>query len=285
MKWPVRELDRQEFPPLLSEIPGPPGRLWLRGELPPPGHKCLAVVGSRAITGYGRQACKTLIGGLAGYPVSIVSGLALGTDAAAHEAALDAGLHTLAIPGSGIEDDVLYPSTNRGLAKRILEAGGGLMSEFPPDSRATRWGFPKRNRIMAGIADAVLVIEAGERSGTLITARLAGEYNRELLCVPHEIGSPHGFGSHLFIRLGAELVSDPKHILEALRLKPREESGEAPPELEGAEREIYDLLEEPAAHDEIIRALRLEAKEALAALVMLELRGVLKKEFGKWRRM
>jgi len=285
MSYLVRELARSEFPALLAEIPEPPVQLWLRGALPPEGTKYLAVVGSRAITKYGKHACNTLIAGLADYPISIVSGLALGVDAAAHEAALEAGLHTLVIPGSGIVDDVIHPRTNRPLAARILEAGGALMTEFPPDSHATLWGFPRRNRIMTGMSDAVLVIEAGERSGTLITARLASEYNRELLCVPHEIGSPHGFGSHLFLRLGATLVSEPKHILEALKIKPRDETKKEPPKLDGAEKILYDLLATPMARDELIRASKLEAGEALTALVMLELRALIKEDLGEWRRL
>jgi DNA processing protein len=285
MPYPVRELKKEEFPALLSEIADPPKQLWLRGELPPAETKYLAVVGSRASTKYGRHAVSTLISGLAGYPISIVSGLALGIDACAHEAALEAGLHTLVIPGSGIEDGVIYPTTNRKLATRILESGGGLLTEFAPTSKSMLHYFPQRNRIMAGAADAILIVEAGERSGTLITARLASEYNRELLCVPHEIGSPHGFGSHLFLRLGATLVADSTHILEALKIKPREEAEKKVPKLEGAEKKIYDLLTVPMGRDELIRASTLDTGSALTALVMLELRGIIKEDLGEWRRL
>jgi DNA processing protein len=140
---------------------------------------------------------------------------------------------------------------------------------------------------MVGLADAVLVIEAGNKSGTLITARLASEYNRELLCVPHRIGDPHAFGPHLFIRLGATLVSEPLHILEALKIAPREaaERGEAPSDLEEIERVIWDMLEEPKARDEILRAAGGGAGEVLTALVALELRGLAKEEFGAWHRI
>lgn len=202
----------------LCEIPEPPERLWLRGVLPPSRQKRLAVVGSRALSPYGRQACEQLIAGLAGYPISIVSGLALGADAAAHRAALAAGLHTIAVPGSGLSDRAIAPQTNLGLAKDILASGGALLSEHPPEVSARPGYFPSRNRIMVGLSDAVLMIEAGERSGTLITARLSAEYNRDLLCIPHRIGDPNGFGSILFLRLGATLVSEPEHILEALRM-------------------------------------------------------------------
>ncbi|MDD2657592.1 MAG: DNA-processing protein DprA [Candidatus Pacebacteria bacterium] len=288
----IRELKREEWPAQLLEIPQPPEKLWLRGSLPPAGHKLLAVVGSRAMTRYGQEACEKLITGLAGYPISIVSGLALGVDTCAHKAALAAGLHTLVLPGSGLGDTVLYPRSNRPFAKEILKAGGGFLSEYPPEESSRVYYFPERNRLMVGIADAVLVIEAGEKSGTLITARLASEYNRDLLCIPHRIGDPHAFGPHLFIRLGAALVTEPLHILEALRIPPRESGigGVAPSDLEDTELVIWGMLEEPMTRDEILRSTSsrqaaLGPGETLTALVALELRGLVREEFGAWRRI
>ncbi len=281
----IRELPHTAWPKQLLELPQPPKKLWVRGALPPRGHKLLTVVGSRAMTRYGQEACEKLITGLAGYPISIVSGLALGTDTCAHKAALAAGLHTLVVPGSGLGDEVLYPRSNRPFAKQILEKGGGMLSEYAPDQASRIYYFPERNRIMVGISDAVLIIEAGNKSGTLITARLAGEYNRDLLCIPHRIGDPHAFGPHLFIRLGAALVTEPTHILEALSIAPRETSATiAPTDLEDAEREIWSMVEEPKTRDEILREATANASEALTALVALELRGLIKEEFGAWRR-
>lgn len=275
-----------ERPAKLSEIPQPPERLWISGSMPPAGTKLLAVVGSRALTRYGQEACEKLISGLAGYPISIVSGLALGGDTCAHRAALRAGLHTVAIPGSGLDEEFLYPRANLGLAKEILAAGGALVSEHEPQYTARAYDFPSRNRIVVGMSDAVLIIEAGENSGTLITARLASEYNRELLCIPHRIGDPHSFGSHLFIRLGAALTSDPLHILEALGIAPRMESADsAPVELDGAELEIWGMLDEPKTRDEILRSTESATGEVLTALVALELRGLAKEEFGQWHRV
>lgn len=220
----IRTIVRNEYEAhgigALTEIPGPPETLWIRGTLPSLGTKKLVVVGSRALTPYGETICKKLIQGLSGYPISIVSGLALGTDACAHRAALLAGLHTIAIPGSGLADTVIAPQTNLGLAKEILAAGGALLSEHEATTSARPQYFPSRNRIMVGMADAVLVIEAGERSGTLITARLAGEYSRDLMCVPHRIGDVNSEGSHMFIRLGAELVTSSEDILETLGFDP-----------------------------------------------------------------
>jgi DNA processing protein len=238
------------------------------------------------MTRYGQEACQKLITGLAGYPISIVSGLALGTDTCAHRAALDAGLHTLVVPGSGLGDDVLYPRSNRGFAKEILAAGGGFISEYAPDEPSRVYYFPERNRIMVGLSDAVLVIEAGPKSGTLITARLAGEYNRDLLCVPHRIGDPHSFGPHLFIRLGAALITEPLHILEALSIPPREISSTAAPcDLEDSELVIWNMLDEPMTRDEILRGASGAAGEMLTALVALELRGLIREEFGAWHRV
>jgi len=288
----VRELGEEEWPKeewgqRLHEIPQPPERLWVRGLMPPAGHKLLVVVGSRAMTRYGQEACQILIAGLAGYPISIVSGLALGMDTCAHKAALAAGLHTLALPGSGLDDEAIYPRSNRGFAKDILEKGGGMLSEYPPDARSHIHYFPARNRLMVGLADAVLIVEAGPKSGTLITARLASEYNRDLLAVPHRIGDPHAFGPHLFIRLGAALVSEPLHILEALKIAPRQEgeARNAPTDLDGAEIAVWELLEEPLARDDILREIGGNPGETLTALVALELRGLIREEFGLWRRV
>ncbi len=284
----IRELAREEWPQGLLEIPKPPAQLWLRGTMPPREYKRLAVVGSRALSRYGKDACERLILGLAGYPVSIVSGLALGADACAHKAALLAGLHTIAMPGSGIADAVIGPRANYGLAQDILKAGGALLGEHAPDFKPYRASFPERNRLMVGLSDAVFVIEAGQKSGTLITARLAGEYNRDLLVIPHRIGDPHGFGPHLFARLGAALVTEPLHILEALGIPPREAADgnrALPCDLSEDELAVWHRLEEPQERDEILRAGKAGAADLMTALVSLELRGLIKEEFGAWRRI
>jgi DNA processing protein len=280
-----RQLDRAEYPLGLFEIPDPPRPLFIRGQLPPPGTKYLTVVGSRALSPYGRRVCHTLIKGLRGYPIAIVSGLALGADAEAHRAALEAGLPTIAFPGSGIADDAVAPRTNYGLAREILTAGGALISEYEPHTKPAPWMFPERNRLMVGIADAVLLIEAGEKSGTLITARLTGEYSRELLVVPHRIDDEHAYGANLFLRLGATLVSEPLHILEALKIAPTNHGSRPPVELMGIEKSIYDCLVEPYARDALIHASKLPARDVLSALVTLELKGLVKEEFGAWRRV
>jgi len=269
----------------LTEIPDAPDRLWVRGTPAPTGTKYLAVVGSRALTSYGMEACTKLIKGLAGYPVSIVSGLALGADSCAHRAALSAGLHTIAIPGSGLSDTVLSPRSNLGLAHDILDAGGLLVSEHPPEYLPHAYDFPSRNRIMAGMSDAVLMVEACDKSGTLITARLAGEYGKELLCIPHRIGDANAYGAELYIRNGATLVATSEHLLEALKLTPAEKQVRTHPSLQGNELLVHTVLVNPLERDAVVRITGLPTSDVITVLITLELKGLVREEFGLWRRV
>ncbi len=281
-----RQLQEKEYPSQLLEIAHPPKKLWMQGAFPHKDTKYLAIVGSRAATPYGKDALKLLVQGLSGYPITIVSGLALGIDGEAHKAALASGLHTIAIPGSGLDPSCLYPRANVTLAHDILDAGGALLSEHPPMYHPRAYDFPSRNRIMVGLSHAVLVVEAAQRSGTLITARLSHEYNRDLLCVPHRIGDTNGFASELFLRLGATLVASPQHILEALHIEPiAKDTKIQAHSLSGAERIVYDALETPHPRDELIRTVKLPGADALSALVSLELRGIITEEFGAWHRV
>ena len=275
----VRQLAPQAFPALLTEIPDPPTQLFIRGVLPDPDLKYLCVVGSRKLSSYGRAVVHELIEGLAGYPIAIISGLALGTDAAAHQAALAADLPTVAVPGSGLAEQVLYPRTNLRLAREILEHGGALLSEFEPNFRATAYSFPQRNRIMAGMSHATLIIEATERSGTLITARLAMEYNRDVLAVPGSILSAQSRGPHMLIKNGATPIESAADILDALHIKtPSIEQGSIP--LSPEERRIAEILTEPCSRDEIIAQLALPVHEASALLSALEIKGCVREEMG-----
>ena len=278
----ITKLSPKNFPPLLAEIADPPKTLYLRGTLPPPETRLLTVVGSRRMSRYGKDVCEYLIKGLAGYPVAIVSGLAIGIDATAHRVALEAGLPTVALPGSGLADSVLYPSSNRPLAKEILEAGGALLSEFEPDARTMLHYFPQRNRIMAGMSHAILVIEAGERSGTLITARLAADYGRELLIVPHSIFADGGAGGHIFMKIGATPVRSADDILEALGIEKTETEKEFL--LTAEEEKVMQALAEPLPRDELIRALEMETGAANVLLMGMEIRGVIAESLGEIRK-
>src|SRR3984885_1716838 len=160
----IRELSPEEFPELLKEINDPPKKLRLRGELPNLENKMLCIVGSRKYSAYGREMCESIIKGLSDYPITIVSGLALGIDSIAHRAALRAGLQTIAVPGSGLSSKALHPQAHVELANEIVENGGGLLSEYADDFKATQWSFPQRNRIMAGMCHATIVIEAEKKS-------------------------------------------------------------------------------------------------------------------------
>jgi DNA processing protein len=281
----IRPLNRDEWPTLLEEINDPPEKLHLWGELPHEGNKLLAVVGSRKYTSYGREACESIIMGLSGYPITIVSGLAIGMDTIAHRSALNAGLQTIAIPGSGLSTKVLHPRSNHGLAQEIVDAGGGLISEYDDEMPAGVWAFPRRNRIMAGISHAVLVIEADKRSGTLITSRLATEYNRDVGAVPGPISSPTSDGPHMLIRLGAALIRDSQDVLELLGLK----SGDTPAlfdteNLTDDEKVFISLLSTPLDRDSLIRNSKLDISRASATLSLLEIKGLIVEELGEVRK-
>lgn len=282
----IRKLISADFPPLLAEIPQPPTDLWAVGNLPPPDITLLCVVGSRKYTTYGKQVIEHLIGGLAGYPVGIVSGLALGVDGLAHEAAIKHNLYTLAVPGSGLNEAVLYPASHRNLARTIVDNGGGLLSELPPLARSALWTFPRRNRIMAGMCKATLLIEAGEKSGTLITARMCVDYNRELLVVPGNIFAGNSAGTHQFLKLGATPVTDAIDILQVLGIEP--ETAQAPktlPLLSSLERTVIEFLHNPLDRDSLIRALTLPISEAGVLLMQMEMSGQIALEGNTYRAM
>lgn len=257
---------------LLLEIPEPPKELWHEGNLPPANLHLLAVVGSRSCSSYGASVVEHLISGLKGFPIGIISGLAIGTDTLAHEAALKHGLYTLAVPGSGLNPSVLYPARNRGLRDRILMSGGGLLSELPPEARAALWTFPRRNRIMAGLTSATLLIEAGAKSGTLITARLAVDYNRELLAVPGSIFDKNRFGTHQFLKLGATMVTEAKDILDVFNLEENTPTTTLPI-LNPREQLVISLLNIELDKDSLIRQLGLPVSEANILLMNMEMEG------------
>ena len=279
----LKLLSPREFPPLLREIPDAPKQLYLRGEWPSFEKKWLAVVGSRAMSTYGKQACRHLIEGLRGYPIVIVSGLAYGVDAEAHRCALDAGLTTVGVPGSGLDWSVLYPKAHVGLAREILKSGGALLSEEKPDAKTMDYMFPKRNRIMAGLSHATLVIEAKEKSGSLITAKLVTEYNRELLVVPGSIFSAESKGTHQFLRLGATAVTSPEDILVALGIAKREGPAswaELRDDLSPNELRVFEIIHSPVPRDELIASLELPITEANVLLSTMEIKGLIVEELG-----
>jgi DNA processing protein len=284
----IFKLKEEEFPKPLLEIPQPPKQLFRRGELPPTDYVYLAVVGSRNFTSYGKEMCEKLIAGLKGYPVVIVSGLALGIDTIAHRAALKNGLITLSMPGSGLDNSVLYPRSNIKLAQEIVDAGGCLLSEMLPDEKSLLYSFPQRNRLMAGLSKAVLIIEAQEKSGTLITARMALDYNRDVLVVPGSALSPNSKGTNNLIRQGATPVTNSDELLDALGFqieKPIQTNKEKYADCGKDEMTIINLLIEPMPRDELIRASGMDASRAGALLSIMEIKDLIKEEYGEIRRI
>ncbi|MDE2071179.1 MAG: DNA-processing protein DprA [Patescibacteria group bacterium] len=287
MDHPIKRLAQKDYPPMLREIPDMPAELYVRGKMPPKDCEYLCVVGSRATTPYGRRMCMSIISGLAGYNVAIVSGMALGIDSQAHTSALDVGLPTIAVLPSSLDDRSIYPSTNRALAARILARGCALVSEYGTAHKAMIHDFPKRNRIGAGMSRATLIIEAGEKSGTLITARLALDYNREVLAVPHELGRETGAGVNQLIRDGATLVRNADDVLQALNLKPSDKPTQTtlPTDLSPSEMKTLHALVEPLVRDELIEHSGLSAQEANVALSSLLIRGLIVERLGKVERV
>lgn len=285
MSFNLKILEGKDLPADLLEIPQPPKKLYMAGSLPPDGTVCLAVVGSRKATTYGKDTVRKLISGLKGYPIAIVSGLAVGIDSLSHEAALDAGLLAVAFPGSGISEEAFFPPTSLRLAEKIIRAGGCILSEFEPDMKAAYYTFPMRNRLVAGISKAALIIEAQEKSGTLITARMALDYNKEVLAVPGPINSEYSKGTNRLIRQGATPITCSDDILEALSFKIDKESkqqslfDDARPE----EKAVLKILTEPMERDELIRKMKLPTNVANSLLSVMEIKGLIKEELGEIR--
>lgn len=279
-------LAREGFLPALLEIPQVPEKLFIVGELPDPkDFYYLCVVGSRKYTSYGREACERIIAGLAGYPIVIVSGLAMGIDAIAHRAALDAGLRTVAVPGSGLDQSVIYPRVNVNLSKEIVQSGGALLSEYESDFKATPWSFPQRNRIMAGLSQGVLIIEAEEKSGTLITARMALDYNRNVFVVPGPIFSATSKGTNNLLRQGATPITCAKDLLEEIGFVEQTFGTLDLALFTPEEQAILILLDEPLAREDILASLDTPPAQTLSILTVLEIKGVIQERMGKIERL
>ena len=270
-----------EYPPRLKEIYDQPPVLYVRGELLPEDERSVAVVGTRKATAYGREAAYRLAYDLAGAGVTIVSGLARGIDAIAHRAALEAGRHTIAIVGSGL--DVNYPQEHATLADEISRSGA-VVSEHPLGVRPKAENFPRRNRIMSGMTLGTLVVEAGEGSGALITANHALEQNREVFAVPGSVFAPGSRGTNRLIKeSGAKLVSDYNDILEELNLSSVGQQLEMEalfPE-DGIESDVVSYVTfDPIHIDEIIRSSELSISAVSSALAMMELKGLVRQVGG-----
>ena len=278
----IRRLRRglAPYPPLLRAIPDPPPVLWLRGDADPEllSARSVAIVGARACSSYGRSVARALGRELAAAGLVVVSGMARGIDSEAHRGALDAGGLTVAVLGCGIDRD--YPAANRELAARIVE-NGLVVSEYEAGIEPAPWRFPARNRIIAGLCTATVVVEARERSGALITADFALEDGREVMVVPGEITSAVSAGSNALLRLGATPVTAAADVLEAYGIQPTVDPV-AP--LEGLTAALLEkVAEQPASIDELARALAVAPGDVAAALIELELLGRVREGDGVYR--
>lgn len=276
--------DSPEYPQLLKEAPNPPYIIYMKGELDLNAAPMVAIVGSRKYTPYGAQAASTFAKDLAAAGVVVVSGMAIGIDALAHRAALDAGGKTVAVLGGSLDDQNIYPRVNFNLSREIMH-NGVLLSDYPIETPAGLPGnFPARNRIIAGLALGTLVVEAGEESGTLITAECALEANRDVFAVPGSIFSQQSSGTNNLIKKGAKIVTGVKDILEELNLQ---ENRETPrllakiPETKAEEILLKILSSEPLHIDNISKMSKLGTVSASAALSLMEIKGWVKNIGGQ----
>ena len=276
-----------DYPALLKEIACPPPVLWVGGSFRPDDVVTVAIVGSRAASDHGVRTSYRLAGELASAGAVVVSGAALGIDAAAHRGALDAGGRTYGVLGCGV--DVTYPRTNRDLYGSIPESGA-LVSEFPLGTEPRPGHFPVRNRIIAGLSMAVVVVEAGQKSGALITARLALDENRDVLAVPGRAGSAKSRGAHELLRQGARLVENGRDVLEevapqltaSVGLKKQASPPAPPPRMSDAESIVWEALGNDGLHVDALGRMIGQAPPQLATLLLeMELRGLVRQMPGQ----
>ncbi|MBG0785034.1 MAG: DNA-protecting protein DprA [Anaerolineaceae bacterium] len=270
----VLTLPDPDYPRLLREITQPPPVLYIRGELTPADDFSVAMVGTRKVTAYGQQITRDTSTFLAGHGLTIVSGLARGVDGLAHQHALQAGGRTIAVLGSGV--DVIYPPEHRKLAEAIIE-NGAIISDYPLGTQPEGVNFPPRNRIISGLSLATIVVEAGDRSGALITADFAVEQGRDVFAVPGNVLSPMSQGTNRLIQNGAYAMISPQDVLDALGLAQVSDFQAARQTLpaDTTEAKILQVLDyEPVHVDEICHAAGLPVETVTAALTMMELKGM-----------
>ena len=272
-------INDKEYPELLKEIPDPPQILYVKGEFLS-NELCFGVVGTRRFSSYGKEVALEIAGDLAEAGLTIVSGLAPGIDTFSHQAVVErtrlrqgSGGRAIAVLGTGIDEKSIYPQSNVKLARKIVESGGCLISEYPPGTPGFKTNFPQRNRIISGLSLGVLVVEAKERSGALITANYVFQQKRKEFAVPGQIFSSNSRGPHILIKRGAKLVENAEDILRDLDLPRKTEQRE----LKGETREedfILNALKEGALDiDKIIQKTNLAPSTVNSLLTILEIKG------------
>jgi len=280
----------ENYPPLLRQLPDPPPVLYVYGKLIP-SDMCVAIVGSRNSTSYGDSITRTLAKDLAQNQVTIVSGMARGIDTAAHKGALDVNGRTVAVMGCGLE--TVYPGENRALFHSIAKKKGAVISEFSMGAKPEAYHFPSRNRIISGMSTGTIVVEAGNKSGSLITARLALEQNRQVFAVPGQVHSQMTEGTHRLIKQGAKLIENAQDVLEDLGtflnahlFVSKEEKAPSRdkvlPPMDSCEKLIWDQLTlEPQYIDDIQHKLDITTSELSVQLLQMEMRGLVNQQPGK----
>jgi len=275
-------LNDKEYPELLLKIHTPPYLLFYKGELPQKNDLNLAFVGSRKCTQYGEYAVNNIISNLAvlGANINIISGLALGIDSISHRVALENNMKTIAVLGSGIDNFNIYPRSNVELAHRIIENKGAIISEFPPGTGALRHHFPQRNRIVAGMSSATIVIEAEEKSGALITSKYALEENRDVFSLPGQINSKSSIGTNNLIKYGAIPLLSANEIIELYDLEKKEVKTEKL-DLNEVETKIFSCLShEPLHINQIAKTTSINIAELSSNLTIMEMKGIIKNVGG-----
>lgn len=267
------------YPKALEQIHNPPHQLFIKGNLPDGPY--FAVVGTRMPTDYGKYITPKIVEPLAKAGLTIVSGLAYGIDALAHKAALSASGKTIAVLGTGVDKKSLYPKAHQNLAEQIIKSGGAVISEYPPGTSGRPEHFPQRNRIIAGLSIGVLIIEAKEKSGALITANMALKENRDVFAIPGPITSSASFGPNRLIAQGAKLVTRAKDILNEYGIEDeteKENDSQKYQKLEPLENIILDKLESNGLHiDKLTKLTDIPINKLSAAIVSMELKGLVKK--------
>ena len=267
--------DDTEYPELLKEIYDPPLCLFVRGVIPKNGFH-VAVVGPRKYSMYGKQVCEDLVGELARRGITIVSGLALGIDGIAHSATLNVGGTTIAVLGAGNDRMHVYPREHASLGEQIVKHGGAMITEYPPGTLPNKYTFPRRNRIIAGMSVGTLIIEATEKSGSLITAQCALDTNREVFTIPQNITSPTSVGSNNLLKMGAKPITCASDVLEALNLKDIAQYVETKtvvPDSPTEAKILEHITKEPIHIDDITKRAHLESHIVTGTITLMEMKG------------
>ena len=282
MEQQVIKIENENYPSSLRSLRATPKVLHIKGKFLQ-NEKCFAIVGTRRCSSYGKEVAFNFAKELSRAGVIIVSGLARGIDTMAHKGALAVGGKTIAVLGTGISEKIMYPKENIGLAKEIVDKGGCLMSEYPPETQATKFTFPDRNRIISGISLGVLVVEAKFKSGALITSRYAKQQNKKIFSVPGSIYSLNSKGPHALIKNGAILVEKPTDILKVLGIDNTPSINQTKLNLNNqnntneVERTIIQILNESNSDiDEIIEKTHREVAEISSCLSLMEIEGKIK---------